>query len=76
MFIATGGLLFFKLSGVGERAFSQSIGFVSFGWLLYAGLFVTSLLWYETLVWIGVRQVRYANAWPDAQPAHDVQEAH
>ncbi len=49
---------------VGRPWFEQYLGLVKVGWLCYGGLFVLSLLWFETLVWVGVRQVKYANAWP------------
>ena len=54
--------------GVGHPWFEQLLGLVRVGWLLYGALFVLSLLWFETLVWIGVRQVKYANAWPQEPP--------
>lgn len=48
--------------------FDHPLGLVRVGWILYGALFFLSLLWFETLVWIGVRQVRYANAWPESPP--------
>ena len=59
---------------VGRPWFDQLLGLVRVGWLVYAGLFVFSFLWFETLVWIGVRQVRYANSWPP-DPNNDASEA-
>ena len=40
-------------------------------WLVLIG--GVSILWFEILVWLGVRQVRYANA-PPAQPAQTLPE--
>lgn len=55
---------FLQEHGVGQPWFEQLLGLVRVGWLLYGALFVLSLFWFETLVWIGVRQVKFANAWP------------
>ena len=49
----------------GRFWFESQMGLVRVRWIFYGGLFVMALLWFETLVWIGVRQVRYANARPD-----------
>ncbi|MBX2851464.1 MAG: hypothetical protein KTR15_06950 [Phycisphaeraceae bacterium] len=59
------GIWMIQAFGVGRPWFDHLLGLVRVGWLLYAGLFVLSFLWFETLVWIAVRQVRFANAWPD-----------
>lgn len=45
----------------GELWFNALVGLVRVSWLIYGGLFVVSFLWFETLVWLGVRQLRYAN---------------
>lgn len=58
----------------GQPWFEQPLGLVRVRWLFYAALFVLSLLWFETLVWIGVRQVRYANRWPK-QPVNAASDA-
>jgi hypothetical protein len=63
--VAAIGFSLLQEHGVGHRWFEQLLGLVRVGWLVYGGLFVLSLLWFETLVWIAVRQVRFANAWPD-----------
>lgn len=67
------GIWMIQAFGVGRPWFDHLFGLVRVGWLVYGGLFVISFLWFETLVWIGVRQVRYANAWPNTpiQPAQD-----
>ncbi|MEO0474839.1 MAG: hypothetical protein AAF085_02550 [Planctomycetota bacterium] len=62
------GIWMIQAFGVGRPWFDHLFGLVRVGWLVYAGLFVLSFLWFETLVWIGVRQVRYANAWPESTP--------
>ena len=59
------GIWMIQAFGVGRPWFDHLLGLVRVGWLLYAGLFVLSFLWFETLVWIAVRQVRFANAWDD-----------
>lgn len=59
------GLL--QVYGPGRPWYEHLLGLIRVGWLFYGGLFVLSLLWFETLVWIGVRQVKYANGWPDAR---------
>ncbi|MEM6505339.1 MAG: hypothetical protein AAF711_07715 [Planctomycetota bacterium] len=64
--IAGVGIWLLQAYGVGRPWFDQLLGLVRVGWLLYGVLFVLSALWFETLVWIGVRQVKYANTWPDA----------
>ena len=63
--IAGIGLLVLSTFAAGEPWFERLLGLVRVSWICYGGLFVLSLLWFETLVWLGVRQVRYANAWPD-----------
>lgn len=62
--IAAAGYWLLEVFAAGQPWFEQLLGLVRVGWLCYAGLFILSLLWFETLVWIGVRQVKYANAWP------------
>lgn len=57
-----GAWLLDALAG-GSLWFEGVLGLVKVSWLCYGGLFVLSLLWFETLVWVGVRQVKYANAW-------------
>jgi len=52
-----------QLFAVGEPWFERMLGVVRVSWVCYAGLFVMSLLWFETLVWVGVRRVKYANGW-------------
>ncbi|MGB0768671.1 MAG: hypothetical protein ACPGYV_13300 [Phycisphaeraceae bacterium] len=63
--IAGVGTWVLGVHGQGRPWFEQLIGLVRVGWLCYAALFVASFLWFETLVWIGVRRVKFANAWPD-----------
>lgn len=53
------GLL--RLVAAGEPWFEQYLGLVKVAWVCYGGLFLVSLLWFETLVWVGVRQVKFAN---------------
>lgn len=65
--IACVGASLLDIHAAGRPWFEQLLGLVRVGWLLYAALFVLALLWFETLVWIGVRQVCYANAWPRRQ---------
>jgi hypothetical protein len=67
------GIWMIQAFGVGRPWFDHLLGLIRVGWLLYGGLFVISFLWFETLVWIAVRQIRYANAWPDSarQPPQD-----
>lgn len=60
------GLWMIQAYGVGRPWFDHLMGLIRVGWLVYAALFVVSLLWFETLVWLGVRQVRYANALPES----------
>ena len=59
------GIWLFEVLAVGRPWFDHLLGLVRVGWLCYGALFVLSFLWFETLVWIAVRQVRFANAWPD-----------
>lgn len=68
MLIAGAGTVLIEHAWAGQLWFESLIGLVRVRWLIYAGLFVGSLLWFETLVWIGVCQVRFANAWPQANP--------
>lgn len=65
--LAGAGLFLIDRFAVGRLWFNGLVGLVRVSWLCYGGVFVLSLLWFETLVWIGVRQVRFANAWP-AEP--------
>lgn len=60
------GIWMIQAFGVGRPWFDHLFGLVRVGWMVYAALFVFCILWFETLVWIAVRQVRFANAWPDA----------
>ncbi|MFN3168384.1 MAG: hypothetical protein ACE37H_15100 [Phycisphaeraceae bacterium] len=62
--LAAVGAQLLGVFAVGEPWFERMHGVVRVSWLCYAGLFVLSLLWFESLVWVGVRQVKYANAWP------------
>lgn len=62
------GIWLFEVFAVGQPWFDHLLGLIRVGWLCYAALFILSFLWFETLVWIGVRQVRYANAWPGPSP--------
>jgi len=48
----------------GRFWFESLLGLVKVRWLFYTGLFMFSLLWFETLVWVGVRQVKFANGSP------------
>lgn len=59
--IAGGGAWVLKQVAVGEPWFDSLLGLVRVAWLFYGGLFVVSFLWFETLVWIGVRQMKFAN---------------
>jgi hypothetical protein len=61
--VAGFGVWMIQAYGVGRPWFDHLLGLVRVGWLIYAGLFVLALLWFETLVWIAVRQVRFGNAW-------------
>jgi len=74
--IAGLGVWMIQAFAVGRPWFDHLFGLVRVGWLVYGGLFVFALLWFETLVWIGVRQVRFANAWPGPalQPPSDAPE--
>ncbi|MFK7788127.1 MAG: hypothetical protein AB8C95_01370 [Phycisphaeraceae bacterium] len=63
LLIAGAGMWVLKWTAAGQPWFEQNLGLVRVRWLFYGLLFVLSFLWFETLVWIGVRQVRYANAW-------------
>lgn len=65
--LAGAGIWMIQAYGVGRPWFDSLFGLVRVGWLCYAGLFVLAFLWFETLVWIGVRQVRFANAWAEIQ---------
>lgn len=69
VFLAGVGIAILDLHAVGQPWFEKMHGLVRVRWIFYAALFVLSLLWFETLVWIGVRQVRYANAWPEEPDA-------
>lgn len=62
--IAAAGVWLLNRFAMGHLWFTDMMGLVRVSWVFYGLLFVSSLLWFETLVWIGVRQVRYANAWP------------
>lgn len=68
------GVWMIQAFGVGRPWFDHLLGLIRVGWLLFALLFVLSFLWFEALVWIGIRQVRYANAWPESAdpPASDM----
>lgn len=65
LLIAGAGMWVLRWTAFGQLWFDSLLGLVRVSWLFFLGLFVLSFLWFETLVWIGVRQVRYANAWPD-----------
>jgi hypothetical protein len=65
--IASIGFEWLQEYGAGRPWFEQLVGLVRVGWLIYGVIFVVALVGFETLVWIGVRQVRFANAWPTAQ---------
>lgn len=70
LIVAVGfGLL--QVHAADQLWFDRPLGLVRVRWICYAGLFVLSFLWFETLVWIGVRQVRFANAWPACAPKPD-----
>jgi len=64
--VAGVGVSLVDMHGLGRPWFEHLLGLVRVGWLLYGVLFIVAMLWFETLVWIGVRRVRYANAWGDA----------
>lgn len=72
--IAGAGVWVLRWLAFGEPWFESLLGLVRVSWLLFFSLFLFSLLWFETLVWIGVRQVRFANAWP-IQPGSAVKTA-
>lgn len=67
VFLASCGYWLSEAFASGEPWFEKLHGLVRVSWLFYAGLFVICLLWFETLVWVGVRRVKHANTW--AQPA-------
>lgn len=66
--LASMGMSWLQFNGVGEPWFERLVGLVRVGWMLYGGLFILSLMWFETLVWMGVRQVKFANAGAADQP--------
>lgn len=66
--IASVAVWLLRENAVGRPWFEQLLGLVRVGWLVFGGVFVVSLLWFETLVWLGVRQVRFANAWQPPTP--------
>lgn len=63
LLIAGAGMWVLKWFAFGQPWFEQPYGIVRVGWLFFAVLFVSALLWFESLVWVGVRQVKYANVW-------------
>lgn len=65
LMLAAAGAWLLRWTAISEPWFNNMLGLVRVAWLFYGLLFVTALLWFETLVWIGVRQVRFANAWPN-----------